>query len=117
MTNRGSAVTGTSRVGTTVHVDANGTTYEVETSEDGTYTCSVDRMPAGGTVTAYCTDADGKRSKTVATTIIRNGPDTPMIYGVANNTEKVSGYYTGTAAAVVAIIVSNVYLSEADKAL
>jgi len=117
ITNKGSALTGTARAGTTVHIDANGATYEAEVLEDGTYTCTIERIPAGSTVTAYCTDADGKQSKTVTATVLRNGPDTPVIYGVANNSEKVSGYYTGTSAAVVAISGSNVYLAAADKAL
>lgn len=117
ITNKGSALTGTARVGTTVHIDANGATYEAETLQDGTYTCTIERLPAGSTVSAYCTDAEGKQSKTVSITVLRNGPDTPVINGVANNSDKVTGYYTGTSAAVVAIIGSNVYLSAADKAL
>lgn len=118
LTNKGSSITGTARFGTTVHIDANGATYETEALEDGSYTCTIaDRMPAGSTVSAYCTDADGKQSKTVSITVLRNGPDTPVVHEVANNSDKVTGYYTGTSAAVVAIVGSNVYLSAADKAL
>lgn len=117
VSNKVSAVTGTARYGTTVHLDANGATYEVQTLEDGTYTCTVDRMPAGSTVSAYCTDESGKRSKTVTTTVFKNGPDAPVVNGMANNSEKASGYFSGSSAAVVAIVGSNVYLSAEDKAL
>lgn len=117
ISNKVSAVTGTAKAGTTVHIDANGMTYEVQTLEDGTYTCTIDRLPAGSTVSAYCTDENGKQSKTVTTTVFKNGPDAPFVNGMANNVQKVSGYFTGSSAAVVAVVGSNVYLSAADKAL
>ncbi len=117
ISNKVSSITGTAKFGTNVHIDANGTTYEVQVLEDGTYTCTIDRLPAGSTVTAYCTDETGKRSNTVSTTVFKNGPDAPVVDGMANNSEKVSGYFTGSSAAVVAIVGSNVYLSAENKAL
>ncbi len=117
ISNKVSSITGTARFGTTVHIDANGITYEAIVLEDGTYTCTIDRLPAGSTVSAYCKDEHGKQSKTVTTTVFKNGPDAPFVNGVANNSEKVTGYFTGSSAAVVAIAGSNVYVSSADKAL
>lgn len=117
ISNKVSAVTGTAKYGTTVHVDANGNTFEVEVLEDGTYTCTVDRMPAGSTVSVYCTDEAGRQSKTVSTTVFKNGPDAPVITTLTNKSDKVNGYYTGSSAAVIAIVGSNIYLSAADKSL
>lgn len=117
ISNKVSAVTGTAKFGTTVHIDANGATYEVQTLEDGTYTCTIERLPAGSTVTAFCTDETGKHSKTVSTTVFKNGPDAPVVDGMANNSQRVSGYFTGSSAAVVAIAGSNVFLSAQDRAL
>lgn len=117
ISNKVSSITGTAKFGTTVHIDANGATYEVQTLEDGTYTCTIERVPAGSTVSAYCTDETGKQSKTVTTTVFKNGPDVPVVNEMKNNSEKVNGYFTGSSAAIVAIVGSNVYLSAADRAL
>ncbi|MDE7313294.1 MAG: 5'-nucleotidase C-terminal domain-containing protein [Eubacterium sp.] len=117
ISNKVSAVTGTAKPGMTVHIDANGNTYEVEVLEDGTYTCSVERMPAGSIVSVFCTDETGRQSKTVSTTVFKNGPDAPVVNTITNKSDKINGYYTGSSAAVVAIIGSNVYMSAADKAL
>ncbi len=117
ISNKGSALTGTARFGTTVHINADGNTYEAEALEDGTYTCTIERLPAGRTISAYCTDENGKQSKTVSITVFKNGPDMPDIDPVTNKSQKVTGRYTGSSAAVIAIAGTNVYCSAADKAL
>lgn len=117
ISNKVSAVTGTAKPGMTAHIDANGNTYETEVLEDGTYTCTVERMPAGSTVSVYVTDEQGRQSNPVSTTVFKNGPDAPVVNAFTNKSDKVNGYYTGSSAAVVAVIGSNVYLSEADRAL
>lgn len=117
VSNKVSALTGTAQPGTIVHIDANSVTYEVEALEDGTYTCTIDRLPAGSTITAYCTDAEGKMSKTVSTTVFKNGPDAPVVNEITNKSEKVTGYFTGSSATIVAIVGSAVYLPASDKAL
>ena len=115
VSNKVSALTGTAQPGTIVHIDANSVTYEVEALEDGTYTCTIDRLPAGSTITAYCTDAEGKMSKTVSTTVFKNGPDAPVVNEITNKSEKVTGYFTGSSATIVAIVGSAVYLPASDK--
>ena len=117
VSNKASVVTGTARPGTTVHVDADGTTYEAEVAADGTYTCTIERLAAGRTISAYCTDEKGRRSDMVSITVFKNGPDMPVIDPVSNKSLKVTGRYSGTSAAVVAIAGTNVYCSAADKTL
>ena len=117
ISNKGSALTGTARYGTTVHINADGNTYETEASADGTYTCTIERLPAGRTISAYCTDENGKQSKTVSITVFKNGPDMPVIDPITNKSLKVTGRYTGSSAAVIAIAGTTVYCSAADKAL
>lgn len=117
ISNKGSVVSGTARYGTVVHIDADGSTYEAEVSEDGTFTCTVQRMAAGKTVSAYCTDENGKMSKTVSVTVFKNGPDVPVINEFSNKSLSVSGHFTDNASAVVAIIGKDVYCAAADKAL
>ncbi len=117
ISNKVSSVTGKAKPGLTVHIDANGNTYEAQAAEDGTYTCTVERMPAGSIVSVYCTDENGKQSKSVSTTVFKNGPDAPVVSSYTNKSEKANGYFTGSSVAVVAVIGSNVYLSAQDKAL
>lgn len=114
MSNRGSAVSGTAKPGTVVHIEAAGNTYEAVAEEDGTYTCTVERMDAGEMVTAYCTDENGKKSKTVSTKVVRSGPNVPYINQVSNKTVKVTGSYSDTTSALAAIVGSDVYCSGTD---
>ncbi len=115
MSNKGSIVSGTARYGTTVHIDADGATYEVETQEDGTFDCTVERMATGKIVSAYCTDENGKRSSAVSITVFKNGPDVPVVKEVTNKTEKVTGMFTDNTTTLVAVVGQNVYCSEEAK--
>lgn len=115
MSNKGSIVSGTARYGTTVHIDADGATYEVDTMEDGTFQCTVERMAAGKIVSAYCMDENQKKSKTVSITVFKNGPDVPVIKEITNKTEKVIGYFTDTSTALVVVVGTDVYCSEDVK--
>lgn len=113
ISNKGSVLTGTARYGTIVHIDAGGNTYEAEAFEDNTYTCTVARMNAGQTVSAYCTDEIGKRSETVSITVIKNGPNVPVVSQVSNKSLKVTGSYTDATSTIAAIIGTDVYCSGA----
>lgn len=117
VSNKSSVVSGTARYGTTVHINADGNTYEVMALEDGTYTCTVERMATGKTVTAYCMDENGKRSKDVSVTVFKNGPDFPVVNEVTNKSENITGHFTDYSTTVVALIGSDVYVPEADKGL
>ncbi len=115
MSNKGSIVSGTAPYGTTVHIDADGATYEVETMEDGTFECTVERMAAGKTVSAYCMDENKKQSRTVSITVFKNGPDVPVVKEITNKTDKVIGYFTDTSTALVVVVGQDVYCSEEVK--
>lgn len=117
ISNKGSVLTGTARFGTTVHIDADGHTYEAEASADGTYTCTIERVAAGRTVSAYCTDENGRQSKVVSVTVFKNGPDVPLVDPIDNKTQKITGHMTGSSSAVIAIAGTNVYCSPSDKTL
>lgn len=116
--NRSTAVTGTSRYGTTVYLDAGGKTYETVAEEDGTYTCTVERLDAGIVVKAYCMDATGKRSRETVAKVTKKGPNLPVIAKVSNTKDSISGSYTDASSILVAVVGSKVYCSgEAGKTI
>ncbi len=111
VTNRMSILTGKAKYGTTVHINADGNTYETDALEDGTYTCTVEQMNAGRTVTVYCMDSRGRQSETVSTTVIKNGPNKPIINAVSNKSLTVTGSYSDATSTIAAIVGSKVYCS------
>lgn len=118
VSNRSSEVTGLSRYGTIVYLDAGGQTYETVAKEDGTYTCTVERLDAGMAVKAYCMDATGKRSKDTFAKVTKKGPNIPNIEKVSNTKESISGTYTDSSSIIVAVVGSKVYCSgEEGKAI
>lgn len=117
ISNRGSVLTGTAEAGTTVHVNADGATYEAEVLEDGTYSCTIERVQAGREISAYCMDENGKMSPTVSIKVVKNGPNVPVVDEVTNKSTKITGHYTDTASAVVAIVGKTVYCPDENKAL
>lgn len=111
ITNRAVSVSGTSRYGTTVYIQAGDNTYETETLPDGTYTCTAERLDAGMEVKAYCKDAAGKASAETTTTVIKRGPNIPVIKKLSNTAKEVTGTYADNASAIVAVIGKKVYCS------
>lgn len=109
VTNRTSILSGTARAGLTVCINANGNLYTEKALEDGTYSCTVERMPAGAQVSVYCIDELVRTSKTVTTTVIKNGPNVPQIDEVSNKSLCVTGSYSDNTTTIVAIVGTTVY--------
>lgn len=109
--NRATVITGTARYGTTVYVEAGSNTYEAETAEDGTYTCTVERLDAGMTVKAYCKDAAGKTSAQATMAVVKRGPNTPTIKKLSNTSKNVTGAYADGTSVIAAIVSGKVYCS------
>lgn len=94
ITNKSDVVTGKAALGTTVHINAGGQTYEAKAEKKGSYSCDVDFLAAGSEVTAYCTDDTGKASRLVSTIVVKDGPDVPVLKTITNKSTQVSGKYT-----------------------
>lgn len=91
VTNHSAALRGTSRYGTTVYIQAGDNTYETEALPDGTFTCTAERLDAGMEVRAYCRDTAGRTSAEATATVIKRGPNLPVIKKLSNTAKKVTG--------------------------
>ena len=112
--NRSTVLNGTSRYGTTVYIEAGDNTYETLTAEDGTYTCTVERLDAGVVVKAYCKDATGRSSAQTSMTVVKRGPNLPVITKLSNTAKEVTGTYADGSTVIAAVIGSTVYCSGQD---
>lgn len=117
ISNKGSVLTGTARYGLTVHISADGRSYEVPAGEEDTFSCTMERMATGTVITAYCSDAQGKMSKTVTTTVYKNGPNVPVLKEVSNKSVKIEGELTDSAQSVMALVDKDVYCAASDQEL
>lgn len=109
--NRSTVITGTSRYGTTVYIEAGDNTYETLAEEDGTYTCTVERLDAGMVVKAYCKDDTGRSSAQATMTVVKRGPNIPVIKKLANTAKKVTGTFADSSTVIAAVVGGKVYCS------
>lgn len=95
-TNKKTKLTGETQPGFTVLVQMGKENYSAKAAEDGSFRCSVGKHSAGEEISVYVADSSGKVSRMVKSTVLRRGPNVPVLSSVSNKTVTLTGSVNDT---------------------
>ncbi|MFA9464927.1 MAG: Ig-like domain-containing protein [Velocimicrobium sp.] len=112
VTNKSKRVRGVGEPGATIVIKANGKSYSTIVKEDGTFKRKIALQNADRTIKIKQKDANGKSSDYVAVTVLRAGPNYPIISDVDNTSSTITVDINDTNSQIYAFIGDKVYVDQ-----
>lgn len=112
ITNKSGSVAGAGEPGATITVKASSKTYTTQVKQDGTYECKIAYQNADKTVKICQKEASGKTSDWVSVTVLRSGPNYPIVSAVNNKNASIKADINDENSQIFAIIGDTVYVAK-----